>query len=124
MCMETSDFKNALYYYEKSKQGQCIDTVFSEIIWHFAMTGNWIDLASLGPTNYDGTFYTIYKHLQNLHHHIKNKDLEGATDEFRVLINIDSMPDDIIPIVIWEGLVLVKGNLILYFTSTPFNEFK
>lgn len=108
MCMETNDFKNALYYYEKSKQDQCIDVVFSEIIWHLAMTGNWIDLASLGSTNYDGIYYTIYKHLQKFHHHIKSKELEDATDEFRELINIDSIPDDIIPVVIWEGLVLIK----------------
>ena len=113
--METNDFKNALYYYEKSKQDQCIDVVFSEIIWHLAMTGNWIDLASLGSTNYDGIYYTIYKHLQKFHHHIKSKELEDATDEFRELINIDSIPDDIIPVVIWEGLILIKGNFDIKF---------
>ncbi|KAI8639265.1 nucleoporin Nup85-like protein [Parasitella parasitica] len=54
MCMESNDYKRALFYYEKSKQDQCIDGVFYEMIWYLAKTGNWFDLSSLGPTQYDG----------------------------------------------------------------------
>ncbi|KAK4516461.1 uncharacterized protein ATC70_011433 [Mucor velutinosus] len=108
MCMEAKDYKKALYYYRTSKQHQYIDTVFYEMIWHLAMTGEWSDISSLSPERYDGIYYTIYKHLHNLHNHIERSELKEAAHEFRALVESDSVPNHIMAIVIWEGLALVR----------------
>ncbi|GAN01077.1 hypothetical protein MAM1_0004d00508 [Mucor ambiguus] len=108
MCMESKDYKKALYYYRTSKQHQYIDTVFYEIIWHLAMTGRWFDISSLGSEQFDGIYYTIYQHLYNLHNHIERSELKEAAKEFRALVDSDSVPNHIMAIVIWEGLALVR----------------
>ncbi|CAO3629461.1 unnamed protein product [Mucor fragilis] len=108
MCMESKDYKKALYYYRISKQHQYIDTVFYEIIWHVAMTGDWFDISTLESEKYDGIYYTIYQHLHHLHNHIEKSELKEAAEEFRALVDSDTVPNHIKAVVIWEGLALIR----------------
>ncbi|KAL9540536.1 hypothetical protein MBANPS3_009627 [Mucor bainieri] len=108
MCMESADYKKALYYYDTSKQHQYIDTVFYEVIWHVAKTGDWFDVSSLDSEQHDGIYYTIYQHLYNLHNYIEGSELKEAAGEFRALVDSDSVPNYIMAMVIWEGLALIE----------------
>lgn len=128
MCMESKDYKKALYYYRISKQHQYIDTVFYEIIWHVAMTGDWFDISTLESEKYDGIYYTIYQHLHHLHNHIEKSELKEAAEEFRALVDSDTVPNHIKAVVIWEGLALIRGMVQCLFlrfpvlTNTPSNR--
>ncbi|CEP08426.1 hypothetical protein [Parasitella parasitica] len=110
MCMESNDYTRALLYYKKAKQDQSVDDVFYEMIWQLAKTGKWFDLSALGTAKYDGVYYTIYRHLSNFYGYMTRSELEDATNEFRALINSDSVPYQMMPIVIWEGLGLIKDS--------------
>ncbi|OBZ91637.1 Nuclear pore complex protein Nup85 [Choanephora cucurbitarum] len=103
LCLAQKNYAKSLNYYRLANQVGSIDQLFYDVIRHFAMTGQWIDLTY----EQDGLYYTIYRSMLQIAASHEALDFSSAAHLFKQLIKQANIPSTLLPIIVWDNLTLV-----------------
>lgn len=106
------EYKKALQYYSQAGKDQYLDQVFNAVLEDFIYTGQLYDIQSFSDTNdYNGIHYLVYRDISYINALFSIEQYQEAANIFKTLIEYDSIPKLIMPVIFAEGWKIIDRRV-------------